>query len=230
MKVILLWNVVGLLLLTAGCKRSSGEVWDDTKTAGRYAGKGFKSMFGKHGDSRQVISESQFSRGNHQDDFVPLKDGDSADSFAMGDLNAFEQPRHSPGDPGSSIPGVDAFIDPANDPQLAKIFERIHFAYNSSMVKSDMTSRARTIASYMRSHPNVYLFVEGHCDERGPQAYNLALGSRRSNSVRNFLISEGVNPDNVFTVSYGKERPIIQEHNERAWSMNRRAEFKVFRR
>lgn len=82
----------------------------------------------------------------------------------------------------------------------------------------------------MRSHPNTYVFVEGHCDERGPEAYNLSLGAKRGNAVRNLLINEGVDPDHIFTISYGKERPLVFEHHEEAWAQNRRAEFKVYNR
>ncbi len=82
----------------------------------------------------------------------------------------------------------------------------------------------------MRFHPNIYIFIEGHTDERGPQAYNLALGSRRANTVRNLLINEGVDPDRLFTISYGKERPVILERHEEGWAKNRRGEFKIYER
>jgi peptidoglycan-associated lipoprotein len=94
----------------------------------------------------------------------------------------------------------------------------------------DNLQTLQNVADYMRSQPNLYVFVEGHCDERGPEAFNLALGSRRSNAVRNLLINAGVSPDNVFTISYGKERPLVLEHHEEAWGKNRRAEFKVYKR
>ncbi|MFI5344134.1 MAG: OmpA family protein, partial [Chlamydiales bacterium] len=108
-------------------------------------------------------------------------------------------------------------------------FRTIYFEYDSSLVKGQANLQTiHRIADYLRSHPNVYVFIEGHTDERGPQAYNLALGSRRANEVRNLLLSEGVNPNNLFTISYGKERPLIMENHEEGWSKNRRAEFKVY--
>lgn len=70
--------------------------------------------------------------------------------------------------------------------------------------------------------------MEGHCDERGPEAYNLALGSRRAHAVRNMLLQQGVHPDQVFTISYGKERPLVMEHHDEGWAQNRRAEFKIY--
>ncbi|MBI3236675.1 MAG: OmpA family protein, partial [Chlamydiales bacterium] len=84
------------------------------------------------------------------------------------------------------------------------------------------------MASYLKAHPNVYLFVTGHCDERGPEAYNLALGTRRANYVRGYLVKNGVDANRIHTVSYGKEKPCDLRHNAEGWSKNRRAEFKIY--
>jgi peptidoglycan-associated lipoprotein len=163
-------------------------------------------------------------------DFVPLSDQPNDDMVAMANYVS-QQPRQTPGDPGSSIPGIEHFQDPSNNPALSSVFRLVHFEYNSSLVKGqDNLSVIRDVANYMKRNGNTYIFVAGHCDERGPEAYNLALGSHRSNSVRNMLIQEGVNPDNIFTISYGKEYPLSQEHNETGWSLNRRAEFKIYQR
>lgn len=114
-------------------------------------------------------------------------------------------------------------------PKIAGIFKNISFPYDSSLIKGQQNlATIANIADFMRRNPNYYLFVEGHCDERGADAYNLALGARRANAVRNALLQEGVNPDNVFTVSYGKERPLVYGHGEDFWGQNRRVEFKVF--
>lgn len=141
------------------------------------------------------------------------------------------QPAQTPGECGSKIPGISAFKDPSMVPGMSKIFRNVYFEYNSNLIKGQQNvETVRGIARYMKQHPNLYVFVEGHCDERGPEAYNLALGSRRSNAVRNMLIQEGVSPDNIFTISYGKERPLVLENHEEAWSQNRRAEFKIYQR
>lgn len=140
-----------------------------------------------------------------------------------------QKPRFEPG-MHSHIPGIEDFEDPKYDVELRSIFQTIYFPYNSSLVKGKENMDAiRSIAAYLKKNPQVYLFVEGHCDERGPEAFNLALGARRSHSVRNLLIKEGVSPENVFTVSYGKERPFDNGHNEQAWAKNRRTEFKVYK-
>ena len=140
------------------------------------------------------------------------------------------QPKETPGDPGSSIPGIEAFRDPSTNPQLSGVFRNVYFEYNSHLVKGENADVVRRVADYMRGHPNTYVFVEGHCDERGPEAFNLSLGARRSNGVRSMLVADGVNPDHIFTISFGKERPLVMDHHEEAWSQNRRAEFKVYER
>jgi peptidoglycan-associated lipoprotein len=78
-------------------------------------------------------------------------------------------------------------------------------------------------AQYLAQYPNVRATVEGHADERGTREYNLALGERRANAAKNFLVSLGVSADRITTVSYGKERPKALGSNEQAWAQNRRA-------
>lgn len=239
MQLIKLSFTISLCLMTlflTGCRRNSNTVWEDTRTAGRHMNRGFRSLGGKHGDSRQVRSRDEFMcvdpmSGSYQQatDYVPLSDDPNADALTMGEVA--RQPRETPGDPGSSIPGIGSFQDPSTNPALSGVFRHIHFAYNSSLIKgNDNLSIVQDVANYMRQNSNTYIFVAGHCDERGPQAYNLALGSNRGNSVRNLLVNEGVNPDNIFTISYGSEYPLALGHDEESWSQNRRAEFKVYQR
>lgn len=239
-KIFLLINIAMLFLglTTTSCRRNSSVVWDDTKTAGRHMNRGLRSLGGKHGGSRQVGSKDEFYVNDSQNanvmnssdsDFVALSDDPNSQDLAMGDFA--RQPKESPGDPGSSIPGIDSFQDPSKNSKLAFIFQNIYFDYNSSLVKGQNNLQiVKSVAEYLRLNPNTYVFVEGHCDERGPAAFNLALGSNRSNTIRNLLINEGANPDNIFTISYGRERPIALGHSESAWSQNRRVEFKVYQR
>lgn len=251
--------LISSLGIFQSCTRTSDDVWDDTKSAGRHLQRSAKAMIGCHGDSRQIRSRSDFEgvqdqwvdheacyqdfdyqnqyqpHYNEQEpiqqayDFVPLQD-QANDEIAMGDYLA-TQPRETPGEPGSSIPSIQSFEDPSTIPELVRIFKTITFEYDSSFVKGQPNLQTiHEIADYLRTHPYVYVFVEGHTDERGPQAYNLALGSRRANTVRNMLIGEGVNPDNLFTISYGKERPVVMENHEEGHAKNRRVEFKVYAR
>lgn len=231
---------VGLSLASmTSCNRNSGQVWDDSKSAGRHMSRGLRTMGGKHGDSRAIQSREDFmavsdgsyvTDGSYVSDFVPLSDQPYENEVAMADYIS-RQPRETPGDPGSAVPGVEYFQDPSTNATWAAIFRNINFEYNSNLVKGQNNlDTIRAISNYMKRNPNMYVFVEGHCDERGPEAYNLALGSRRSNAVRNLLLQEGVNPDNIFTISYGKERPLFHDQNEDSHSQNRRAEFKVYQR
>lgn len=239
MKIILILNLLLLCVCVTGCRRNASNVWDDTKSAGRHVSRGLRTLGGKHGDSRQVYSRDEFIGGEdamyasnnaQPQDYVPLSDDPNSDEVNMSE--AVSRPaRETPGEPGSSIPGIDSFQDPSTNPQLAGVFRRIYFDYNSSLVKGQENLEIiRDVSNYMKQHPHTYIFVEGHCDERGPEAYNLALGSHRGNSVRNMLINEGVSPDNIFTISYGKERPMIIGGAEDTWRQNRRAEFKVYQR
>jgi peptidoglycan-associated lipoprotein len=247
MHVVRIFIGVTLFLLCfqlSGCRRSSDEVWEDSKSAGRHVSRGFRTLGGKHGDSRAVESREDFMplddsyldngyysrNGPSVNEFIPLQDQARGHEFPIADFVS-PQPKETPGDPDSSIPGIEAFRDPSMHPALAGVFCNIHFEYNSSLVKGQENLEiVRGVADYMRRNSMTYVFIEGHCDERGPEAYNLALGAHRSNAVRNLLIREGVCPDNIFTISYGKERPLILEQNEEAWSQNRRAEFKVYQR
>lgn len=236
MQIARAYNYILALMVcftVTSCSRNGSQLLDDSRSAGRYMNQGFKAFCGQCADSRAVRSRDEFMPmedypyDDQMIEFVPLHDENNK---AMGEFVS-NQPKETPGDPGSSIPGIAAFRDPSSNPTLAKTFRNISFEYNSSLVKGQQSyDTVRNIATYLRSNPNTYVFVEGHCDERGPEAYNLALGARRSNAVRNLLIQEGVNGDQVFTISYGKERPLMHEHTEEAWNQNRRAEFKIYQR
>lgn len=236
-KLVTLFLLALTSLSVMGCRRSSGDFWDDTRTAGRHMGRGLRSLGGKHGDSRQVncredflCEEDRYSMEDFQSmQFDPIPDYDYGDQIEIAQVERRSQQAQVPQAKMQYIPGIEAFKDPKQSAQLAQIFRTIHFPYNSSLVKGVENQEAvRAIATYLKNHRNTYIFIEGHCDERGAEAYNLALGARRSNTVRNLLIKEGVQAQNIFTVSYGKERPIAFGHGEEIWVKNRRAEFKVF--
>ncbi len=93
--------------------------------------------------------------------------------------------------------------------------------------KADLTSQAlQTLsenAQWLRKNNEVKIIIEGHCDERGTVEYNLSLGQKRATSVRNYLITLGIEADRISTISYGEEKPINLQHNEEAWAQNRRA-------
>ena len=105
--------------------------------------------------------------------------------------------------------------------------ENVSFGFDDAT----LTRQAREIlakkAEWLRSHPDVEVVIEGHCDERGTKEYNMALGQRRAQSIKNFLVNAGIDADRLDTISYGEERPVDPRHNEEAWAKNRRGHFRI---
>ncbi len=101
----------------------------------------------------------------------------------------------------------------------------IYFDYDSSALRPDALAMLSKLADEVKSTPGVTVQVEGHCDERGTQEYNIALGSRRALAARAHLIKLGVPAGRLVTISYGEEVPAVDGQNEAAWAKNRRAEF-----
>ena len=98
----------------------------------------------------------------------------------------------------------------------------VHFAFDSSAISSEARAIIGQWADGLLAHPDLDVVVEGHCDERGTREYNLALGERRANAIRDVLVALGVDPARVGTISYGKERPVVSGHDPEAWAANRR--------
>lgn len=103
--------------------------------------------------------------------------------------------------------------------------QTVYFDFDSSVVKPSDIGKVETVASHLQSNPRHSVLIEGHCDERGTEEYNRALGERRALSVRESLVSMGVSPDQVFTISYGEDVPADPGQNAAAYSANRRGEF-----
>jgi peptidoglycan-associated lipoprotein len=105
--------------------------------------------------------------------------------------------------------------------------EHIYFEFDSSALQPSAQETLAQKADYMRQNPGINATIEGNCDERGTDAYNLALGERRANSAKDFLINLGIDGGRLSTISYGEERPLDYGHNEEAWAKNRRDQFVV---
>lgn len=101
--------------------------------------------------------------------------------------------------------------------------DRVFFAFDSSAVSNDGAEVLNAQANWLNNHKNINIIVQGYCDDRGTREYNLALGERRANAAKQYLISRGVSADRISTLSYGKERPEVTGNNEAAWAQNRRA-------
>lgn len=101
----------------------------------------------------------------------------------------------------------------------------IYFAFDDYSLNADAETELNNFASYLNSNAAVQVQVEGHCDERGTIEYNLALGEKRSQAIKNYLVNLGVEDSRVMTISYGEEKPVADGHDESSWAKNRRAEF-----
>ncbi len=104
-----------------------------------------------------------------------------------------------------------------------EIGDRVYFETDKHNINSASAFTLESQANWLKSTPGFQIIIEGHCDERGTREYNLALGERRANSVKEFLVSLGVEPGRVTTISYGKERPSAEGSTSESWAENRRA-------
>jgi peptidoglycan-associated lipoprotein len=116
-------------------------------------------------------------------------------------------------------PGIAATME---QPSL---FPDIRFDFDKSFIREDAKPVLMRIAEHMKGSPAASLLIEGHCDERGTAEYNMALGERRAEAAKRYLVSLGVRQGAISTVSFGKEKPLDPRHNEEAWAKNRRAHF-----
>lgn len=111
---------------------------------------------------------------------------------------------------------------PGSAEEFITIGDRVHFDFNQAEIRASDAATLNDQAAWLKKYPNVTIVVEGHCDERGTREYNLALGERRANAVKEYLVSRGISGNRVQTISYGKERPAVLGSNESAWQQNRR--------
>lgn len=101
----------------------------------------------------------------------------------------------------------------------------VYFDFDQSSIRADQKTRLENNAAYLKDSPQSRIVVEGNCDERGTNEYNMALGERRAVGAKKYLVNLGVSANRVNTISYGEERPLNYGHDELAWSQNRRADF-----
>ncbi|HEX3746293.1 MAG TPA: OmpA family protein [Bryobacteraceae bacterium] len=137
----------------------------------------------------------------------------------------------SPAQPAVQAPPPAPATHQTVEERLSSDTQDAYFDYDKSEVNGDardaLTKDAAALKSILADFPNVVVTVEGHCDERGSAEYNIGLGDRRASSAKEFLVSLGVPPDRLKTISYGKERPQCTESTESCWQKNRRAHLSV---
>jgi len=108
--------------------------------------------------------------------------------------------------------------------------EAIYFDFDRSFIKPEYRPLLEKKAEFLKEFPEYDLRIEGNCDERGTNEYNLALGDRRADSSKSYLISRGISADRIITISYGEERPLAVGHNEESWAQNRRDDFVLIKK
>ena len=126
-------------------------------------------------------------------------------------------------------PPVAATPQPTLEEMFTREVQDAFYDYDRADIRTDARDALSKTAQFLRSYPQIRVVVEGHCDERGSTEYNIALGDRRAEAAKTFLVSLGVAADRMQTVSYGKERPFCTESNEECWKQNRRAHFTMAR-
>jgi len=117
---------------------------------------------------------------------------------------------------------------PPAKPEVAPLqLVTIYFDYDKSDIRPDARDILAQNAKSLTEHPGAVIRVEGHCDERGTDEYNMALGERRANAARDYLVNYGIDAQKITTISYGESRPAVPGNSEDAWSRNRRDEFNI---
>jgi peptidoglycan-associated lipoprotein len=130
----------------------------------------------------------------------------------------------APPTPTPAPPPAPALPPPAQFREVAAL-EPIYFDFDKSDIRPDAARILDSNVAWMKSHPNAAILIEGHCDERGTNEYNIALGDRRARTTMNYLTARGVPAARITTLSYGEERPACTARNEACWAKNRRAQF-----
>ncbi len=123
----------------------------------------------------------------------------------------------------------EAEVAPPEAPRPAPpvLLEEIHFDFDKATIRPDAKAILEKHAKWLQANPQTKIQIEGHCDERGTNEYNLALGERRAQATKRFLVAMGIEAKRLSTISYGEERPLCTEHEESCYAKNRRAHFVI---
>ena len=149
---------------------------------------------------------------------------DTADSSGSGSSTSSSDVSSSEEGTITETSPESASITPGSQEDLiVNVGDRVFFNYDSSDLDSDAQELLQDQVAWLKQYSDVSVIVEGHCDERGTREYNLALGEQRATAVRDYLVIQGIDPDRIKVISYGKEKPAVVGSNSMAWSKNRRA-------
>jgi peptidoglycan-associated lipoprotein len=142
--------------------------------------------------------------------------GGTASDVARITVNVPAAPPATDSSPRPTVSATPLFNDTVQD---------IAFDYDKADIRDDMIPVLQKNASWLKANPNVRFTIEGHCDDRGSEEYNLGLGDRRANAVKEYLVAQGVPANRMTTISYGEERPVCRDETESCFERNRRAHF-----
>ena len=196
---------LGVLTLLVGCGSRKVTTSAEDQSLLQRQGTGTPStMFG-------ASSPSEATRKTEPEMAPPLAPRTASESAAQPAPAISSQSNPSPMLAASSLP-TEALGD-------------VFFDYDRFTLRSDAKTALESNARVLKARNGTKLLIEGHCDERGSTEYNLALGDRRAQAAKDFLVSLGVTTDRIETISYGKERQVCNEHNESCWQQNRRGHF-----
>ena len=157
---------------------------------------------------------------------------DTADSSGSGSTGEFNTASTTSEDVASSAidtttSDFSGVIRGTQEDLIVSVGDRVFFGYDSAELDPDAQELLQAQAAWLKQYNKSSIIIEGHCDERGTREYNLALGERRAQAVKNYLNGLGVSNSSISTISYGKERPAVVGSNDAAWSQNRRSVTKV---
>ncbi len=149
-------------------------------------------------------------------------DGEKDTPQPMDDLGANEVVA-APGEWSGNATENSLGESPLNDFEVLNLnFPTIYFGYDSNALAPSEAAKLDKVAAYINRYDNLYLIIEGHCDQRGTEEYNRSLGDRRANMIREYLIRANVDGAKLRTISYGKDKPAVEGNSEDAWGKNRR--------
>ena len=149
---------------------------------------------------------------------------DTADSSGSGSSSSSSDVSSTgEGTVTETSPDSNTVVPGSQEDLIVNVGDRVFFDYDSSDLDSDAQELLQDQVAWLKQYSDVSVIIEGHCDERGTREYNLALGEKRAQAVKNYLISLGISSNRVSTISYGKERPAVVGSNDGAWAQNRRS-------
>ena len=182
-------------------------------------------------DSGFNITEENVGESARSGDFVTSGPNGTGSGSALGGGSAgrFQSKPFLGNDSGSGGSGFGSGMDEARTLPFkdTSSLQDIHFKFDRHDLDEDSRSTLRKNASYLKADSSAVIEIQGHCDERGTNNYNVALGERRAHSTKMYLVSQGVSARRIHTISYGEERPFCFDSNAACWQKNRRAHFRV---